>query len=119
MASNACFTVSISKGMGNHILEIPVDDVYSSLEWVWITIFVGLFGLVFAKWAVIALLLQVQLKQQVKRRIFLWSLAIILGISSVAQIPIALAQCQPIQRLWDLSIPGECPIRDAAVSYGY
>ncbi|PSK55178.1 hypothetical protein B9Z65_2567 [Elsinoe australis] len=119
LASQATFAVSNWYGMGNHMNRLTYLQIVQALKWVWISIFLGLVGLTFAKWAIIALLLQVQLPTQVKRRMFLWSLAVILGVVCVVQFVLSFTQCIPAQRLWNPRMAGSCPGATRALYFGF
>lgn len=99
--------------------RLTYPQIVQALKWVWISIFLGLVGLTFAKWAIIALLLQVQLPTQVKRRMFLWSLAVILGVVCVVQFVLSFTQCIPAQRLWNPRMAGSCPGATRALYFGF
>ncbi|KAF4552367.1 Hypothetical protein D9617_10g073480 [Elsinoe fawcettii] len=119
LASQATFAVSNWYGMGNHMNRLTYPQITMSLKWIWISIFIGLVGLTFAKWAIIALLLQVQLPTQVKRRMFLWSLGILLAIVCVVQFVLSFTQCIPAQRLWNPRMSGSCPGATRALYFGF
>ncbi|KAG8623949.1 hypothetical protein KVT40_008925 [Elsinoe batatas] len=119
LASQATFTVSNWYGMGNHMKNLTYAQIVQSLKWVWISIFIGLVGLTFAKWAIIALLLQVQLPTQVKRRAFLWSLGVILGVVCIVQFVLSFTQCRPASKLWNPRLPGSCPGPTGALYFGF
>ncbi|PNS17790.1 hypothetical protein CAC42_3185 [Sphaceloma murrayae] len=119
LASQATFAVANWYGMGNHMRNLTYPQIVLSLKWVWISIFLGLIGLTFAKWAIIALLLQVQLPTQVKRRIFLWSLAVLLGGVCIVQFVLSFTQCVPAARLWNPRMPGVCPGATRALYFGF
>lgn len=106
-------------GLGNHLANLTLDQIGAALMWTWVSIFIGLVALTFAKWAIIALLLQVEGPNKRKRKIFLWSLGAILGIVAVVQFVLSWTQCTPAARLYDLELPGECPGAELALHWGY
>ncbi|KAF4548431.1 Hypothetical protein D9617_28g065370 [Elsinoe fawcettii] len=119
IASHACFTVSILHGTGNHVTKLTFGEIFQSLHWIWISIFVGLVAVVFAKFAIIALILEVQGPNARKRRWFLWGLGAAIAVSGIIQICLSLTQCKPIDKLWNPTISGECPTQLVAANWSY
>ncbi|KAF2219515.1 hypothetical protein BDZ85DRAFT_43220 [Elsinoe ampelina] len=119
IASHACFTVSILNGMGNHVDELTFGEIFQSLHWNWISIFVGIVAVTFAKFAIIALILEVQGPNAKKRRYFLWGLGAWIAGTGVIQICLSLTQCKPIDKLWNPTLDGECPTQLVAARWSY
>ncbi|GAM87920.1 hypothetical protein ANO11243_059480 [Dothideomycetidae sp. 11243] len=106
-----CLTVAVQYGLGNHIktlISLDVNDIWATIHWLWISIFLGLAATTFAKYSMIALMLQVQGPTAHKRRIALYALGALFTIVNIIQIVLSYTQCRPISRLWDRELPGNC-----------
>ncbi|PNS21557.1 hypothetical protein CAC42_916 [Sphaceloma murrayae] len=119
IASHACFTVSILHGMGNHVKRLTFAQVFQALHWTWISIFIGIIAVVFAKWAIIALILQVQGPNAKRRRYFLWGLGAWIAACAIIQICLSLTQCEPMEKLWNPTVEGICPRSVHAGNWSY
>ncbi|KAF4554018.1 Hypothetical protein D9617_5g068940 [Elsinoe fawcettii] len=119
IASHACFTVALNYGIGNHVRALRYSEVFDALHWMWISLFVGIVGGVFSKFAIIALLLEVQSPNAKKRRIMLWALGGILAVTGLTQILLSWLKCEPVAKLWNPTLPGVCPRAVQAANFSY
>ncbi|KAF2221427.1 hypothetical protein BDZ85DRAFT_283498 [Elsinoe ampelina] len=119
IASHACFTVALNYGIGNHVRNLRYSEVFDALHWMWISLFVGIVGGVFSKFAIISLLLEVQSPNAKGRRIMLWTLGGILGATGLTQILLSWLKCEPVAKLWNPTLPGVCPRAVQAANFSY
>ncbi|PNS21242.1 hypothetical protein CAC42_1021 [Sphaceloma murrayae] len=119
LVSSVVVTVGVSKGLGNHTKILSYPQLFEAIRYVWLTIWTGLPPSVFAKFSIIALLLDVQGPNSRKRRIALWMVGFLVASSSFVQIFISLTQCNPITRLWLLASEGECPRKLPSSHFSY
>ncbi|KAF2148957.1 hypothetical protein K461DRAFT_315901 [Myriangium duriaei CBS 260.36] len=106
-------------GVGRHITEIPLDQVWDALYQTWVGLSLGLVGLTFNKLSVVALLLQVTPNIQPKRRTALWIIGIANVVVNAVQIILIWLQCSPVEHVWNRLSPGSCPLANAANNYSY
>ncbi|PNS13883.1 hypothetical protein CAC42_1374 [Sphaceloma murrayae] len=119
IASHACFTVSLNYGLGNHVKNLRYSEIFNALHWVWISLFVGIVGGVFSKFAIIALLLEVQSPNAKKRRMMLWMIGAILALTGLTQILLSWLKCEPVAKLWNPTLAGTCPGALRAANFSY
>ncbi|KAF2153936.1 hypothetical protein K461DRAFT_276996 [Myriangium duriaei CBS 260.36] len=115
-ASIAC-TIAVFQGLGNHVMNLVTlgrqtgegfNYIWRTVHWLWIGIFIGLVATTFAKYSMIALMLQVQGPAAKKRRIALYALGVLFTIVNLIQIILSYLQCRPIEKLWNRAMPGQC-----------
>lgn len=117
----ACFvTKSVFVGLGNHFLDLTLDDDMAVLRWNYYAIYIGVISIAFSKFSVTALMLDVQQGTQYKvGRIFLWSIAAIFTVTSLLEIFFTAFQCRPIDHVWKLTSSGKCPYEKEARAISY
>ncbi|KAF2224687.1 hypothetical protein BDZ85DRAFT_82666 [Elsinoe ampelina] len=111
--------LSTLNGLGRSKTELSQEQIALALKWAWIGIAVGIFSLAFGKLAIIALYLQVANAAGRAERFFLWAMAFIVSAAAVTQTVLLVIQCDPLDRLWDTSIPGQCPGSLLSTRFGY
>lgn len=80
----------------------------------------AIFGITFAKVAIIALLLALRAPNQKKRGYFLHFLWIINVITAIVITVLVYTQCTPTKATWDITVPGaDCSRRYAAYVFTY
>ncbi|KAF4556658.1 Sucrase/ferredoxin-like protein 2 [Elsinoe fawcettii] len=119
IASYITFAYSVSIGIGNHVRALTYSQIFEALRWTWVSIFVGLVAGIFAKLAIIALLLGVQPHSATKTRTMLWGLGILLAATNVTQIILTLNKCKPLAKLWNPTIEGVCPLVNVSAQFSY
>ncbi|PNS16265.1 Saccharolysin [Sphaceloma murrayae] len=117
IASQAALHVATMQGLGNHAKKLTYPQIFSSLQYIWYCIFIGLPAVVFAKYSIISLLLSVQGPTAKKRTWALWTMGAFMMIVAIVQICLSLFECKPIAKLWNPTIEGACPILKAAGEY--
>lgn len=106
-------------GVGEHMVHVPLPDVWEMLKYTWMSLVVGIVSITFVKLSIIALLLQVTLDIQPGRRVMLWGVGVLVVLVNAGQIPVSLTQCTPTSHLWYRLSPGSCPRAGIALKYGY
>ncbi|KAF4556138.1 Hypothetical protein D9617_1g080130 [Elsinoe fawcettii] len=102
-------TVAVARGLGNHTRNLSYTQLFEAVKWVWMSIWFGLPPSVFAKFSIIALLLDVQSPSEKKRAYILWGIGFLVASTTFIQIFLSLFQCTPVSRLWLLASEGTCP----------
>jgi len=113
-----CIGFATYNGLGRHIGDLELDQLFIVVHWLWITMIVSLPGTVFAKFSIVSLLLQIQGSQARKRRMALLIIAVLTAVISFTQIWLSVFQCEPINKLWQLFEPGQCPRSDGSTYFG-
>jgi len=115
--SGAFVSVATAYGLGNNESNLSVPHIVRMLKWTYFCIFVGPLSMMFGKFAIIALLLEVQRGTYARlRRYMLWAVGILIFVFTVLEVFLTAFQCHPLHKLWDVFEPGVCP--GATVSKG-
>ncbi|GAM90477.1 hypothetical protein ANO11243_085210 [Dothideomycetidae sp. 11243] len=113
-------TKGVQNGLGNHLVELSFDDIASVLKWTYNSVYAGTLSMLFSKFAVTALLLEVQHGTQMTlKRYLLWASAIIFAITTVLEIVLTMSQCGSPSKAWLVIYPSECPRRQATETMSY
>jgi len=113
-------TVACQNGIGQHIWLLNLADLNVALKYFWAAACIAIFGITFAKIAIIALLLALRGPNQKKRGYFLHFLWITNVGFAVAITGLIYTQCTPTKAAWDITIPGaDCTRRAHALNFGY
>lgn len=111
VAAAIMLNLAVNQGLGNYLdvlLKLGIDHVWGTIHWLWISIFLGLVATTFAKYSMIALMLQVQGPSATKRRIGLYALGFLFTSVNAIQIALSYQQCRPLDKLWNRLLPGQC-----------
>ncbi|GAB7340524.1 hypothetical protein MBLNU457_6943t1 [Dothideomycetes sp. NU457] len=121
MGSQSLLTVAAYHGLGMHIWELDVDLITIVLKYYWASATVGLFGILSAKVAIIALLLAVKGPNQKKRGYLLHFLWISNLLFIIAVVLMIYFQCRPADAIWDITkLPNaNCSLKPVARAVGY
>ncbi|GAM90006.1 hypothetical protein ANO11243_080460 [Dothideomycetidae sp. 11243] len=117
LGSTALIDAAVFCGLGNDILGLTFPDVFEIVHYSYISIFLALFATTFAKWSLIALMLQIQGPTAHKRTIALWVLGGVGGAVNLIQLILSATQCTPTERLWYRALPGSCPRQELAQNF--
>ncbi|CAK3792472.1 Hypothetical predicted protein [Lecanosticta acicola] len=112
-------TLSALYGMGNHVDILTPNDVVQASKWGWIGQIVALFAIGFAKIAVVALLLRMQGPSHVRKKWILhgsWITNLILNVNQMIMI---LLQCDPVSKIWNRNLPGNCDFQSTTSKVGF
>lgn len=102
IASVGPLHVAINNGMGLHITQVTYPEIVTLIEYNEIASTLGLFSITFAKFSIIALLLEVQGSLIKYRAYVLYFVAVVLGLSTVITLSATWTQCRPVQKTWDV-----------------
>lgn len=119
VTTQAFFTLACLNGVGWHVHEISLDQLWKALKWTWIGIYVGLVGTFVGKLAIVALLYQVATRQQKRRKYFLLFIGGFNVLCGSIQLILSITQCDPYTKLWYRLEPGTCNHIDLAAKFGY
>lgn len=106
-------------GLGNDLAGLSFNDIFEVVHWSYLSIFFGLPANTFAKWSLIALMLQIQGPAAHKRKIALWALGTLFGVVNLIQLILSATQCTPADHLWHRLSPGSCPRQDLAQNFSF
>ncbi|KAF2153677.1 hypothetical protein K461DRAFT_292394 [Myriangium duriaei CBS 260.36] len=109
IVSTIAIDVATLYGLGNDVHNLTFPDIFEIVHWSYISIFLALIATTFAKWSLIALMLQVQGPNAHKRRIALWLIGGLGAVVNLIQLILSATQCEPNDRLWYRLKAGTCP----------
>lgn len=118
LAATAAIFAAVTFGLGNDVKDVKsVDDLFQIIHWSYIAIFLALGATTFAKWSMIALMLQVQGPMAHKKNIVLWVIGGFNLVVNVLQVIFSATQCVPAEKLWYQYLPGSCPRQNLAQQF--
>ena len=112
-------STAVHYGLGKHIYSLSPEQIHQAVKWNYIqSLPLGLAAMC-TKISIFIFLRRIFLTTQTKWT-WTWSLHFINGVNIAANLASAtteLAQCTPVTKLWDPSVPGSCwpPSTQAAV----
>ncbi len=120
ITSQVFTTLSVYYGMGQHLQSLAPVQIMYSLKWSWMAQIFQLLANTTGKIAVISYLNHISGPSYAKARAFLWTLCWLQVASIIVLIAFILAQCSPLQKLWNEAIPGTCNgrIRNRNFAFG-
>lgn len=104
---------------GNHQSALSNSDIVKTNLWSWIAQIVAILCLVVGRIAVISFLLALQERTHRNGRRLLYVVGTLQGVINVVEVVLILKQCEPIQKLWDPSVPGTCNMIKICSQVGY
>lgn len=115
-----CFmSVSAAHGLGNHESVLSHFNIVKTNLWSWIAQIVAILSLVVGRIAVISFLLALQKYTSPNGTRLLYAVGILQGTFNVVEVVLILLQCDPIQKLWDSSVPGSCNMVKVCSQVGF
>ncbi|KAL2057154.1 hypothetical protein ABVK25_002893 [Lepraria finkii] len=109
IVSQICTALSVHYGMGQHASTLDPPQTVLSIKWSWMAQILQLFANTTGKLAVITYLATIHGPSHPRSKLaFLWSLSSLQVASVIIIIAFILAQCSPLQKLWNEAIPGTC-----------
>ncbi len=106
MANNGLSIASIHHGVGRHIFSIPPAQAMMAAKLNTIAQPFNIWALFFVKASIMTLLLRLQ-PGKIYRYILWSTLGLLLSIT-IASFIITMAQCQPLAKEWNPTLPGTC-----------
>ncbi|GAB7344698.1 hypothetical protein MBLNU457_3173t2 [Dothideomycetes sp. NU457] len=120
LTSQILLTIACTNGIGQHISLLSLVDFTIALEYFWAASCIAIFGITFAKVAIIALLLALRAPNQKKRGYFLHFLWLTNVITAITITALVYTQCRPIKAVWDITVPhADCSRRRTAFAFTY
>lgn len=111
--------MSVRYGLGQHESELADENIVQTNLWSWIGQILAILCLPLARIAVIAFLLSLEAGTTRRGRWILYVVGALQGVINVIEVGFILRQCDPVQRLWDPSIPGTCDMVLVCSQVGY
>lgn len=112
-------TLAVIKGLGHHIETLKMSQVSSALKWSWIYQTMAVFCIGLGKIAIIAFLLHIHGPNAKKRPWFLWFIGASTIIVNGVVIGLIWAQCNPVPKLWNEELKGNCNGRKLNQNFAY
>ena len=112
-------TVSTYYGTNNHQDLLSYEDLVLANLWSWIGQVVAISAAAMGRFAVIAFLLALQGASHPKLKWFLYIVGALQATINGIEIVLILLQCDPVNKLWDPMVPGECPMIEVCSKVGY
>jgi len=119
LLTQCSITISVAYGLGNHISLSTYASAITAAKWAWITIFVGVVSFIAGKFAIIALLIQVQGPNAVKRKWLLYGVGFCVAMTGIIQLILSATKCRPMARIFNPFVPGDCPLAAEAQRFSY
>ncbi|KAL4909214.1 hypothetical protein BDW74DRAFT_78724 [Aspergillus multicolor] len=118
-ASMVMLTLAAQAGLGVHETVLNSTENHYALLFGWLNQFLALIAIGLGKLTIVAFLQQIQGYHTRFRSTLLWSLAGSNFIVNCIAAVLLLVQCDPVQKLWDDSVPGQCDGRRRVQVFGY
>jgi hypothetical protein len=101
--------------LGRHIAEVPQDDLEIGLKLMYIGEFFAIIAVTISKTSFAVTLLR--LATQAWHTYLLWFVIVTLNVVMWLCGLFEFIQCSPVEKLWDLDVPGTCWDSHIAVNY--
>lgn len=115
----AVLTIAAESGLGVRGIILNNNDQVNALLYGWLNQFLALIAIGLGKVTIVTFLQQIQGYHTVFRTVLLWILAGSNLIVNCIAAALLITQCDPVQGLWDDSIPGSCQGRKRVQVFGY
>ncbi|KAL5000357.1 hypothetical protein BDV10DRAFT_37313 [Aspergillus recurvatus] len=118
-ASMVMLTLAAQAGLGARELVLNVTEGHYALLFGWLNQFLALIAIGLGKLTIVAFLQQIQGYHTLFRTVLLWTLAGSNFVLNCIAAVLLIVQCDPVQKLWAGSLPGQCPGRKRIQIFGY
>ncbi|KAL4887198.1 hypothetical protein BJY04DRAFT_49265 [Aspergillus karnatakaensis] len=118
-ASMVMLTLAAEAGLGVRETVLNSTEGHYALLYGWLNQFLALIAIGLGKLTIAAFLQQIQGYHTLFRTVLLWFLAGSNFVVNCIAAVLLLVQCDPFQKLWIDSIPGECEGRKRIQVFGY
>ncbi|KAF2154485.1 hypothetical protein K461DRAFT_305508 [Myriangium duriaei CBS 260.36] len=108
VASDIAILVSISHGMGRHLIQLTLPEIEWVIKYELIFVTLGVIACTCGKLSIVALLLELEGPLVRYRRYLMHGVAAIYTLSAIAMVFITWFECTPVSKSWDLLEPGSC-----------
>ena len=111
-------TLSVHSGLAQHIGTLTPDNITWTLLYSWINQILAIFAIGVGKLAIVAYLVQIATVNKFHAWV-LWFFAVTNLLINIVTVGLILAQCSPLQKLFNDSIPGNCDGRGLNQHFAY
>ncbi|KAK2831911.1 hypothetical protein FQN49_007042, partial [Arthroderma sp. PD_2] len=118
IGNSVFLTISAHWGLGIHMAALSGEQIMHSVKWVYLCEFFSIMSPGIGRIAYASLLLSLLPPIRWRSRV-LWSLIWIQFVVDIATVIISFAQCRPISKFWNNSIPGSCWAPTVQQNTGY
>lgn len=112
MIAQASLTVSVTSGLGNHIVLLKPPQIVKAIEWAWMGQCLLIQSIGFGKYAVIAFILRIQDRAQSRKTTVVTYFLYFIGVSNfvinITEMALILTSCSPTAKFWNSALPGSC-----------
>ncbi|KAL8912147.1 MAG: hypothetical protein Q9171_002781 [Xanthocarpia ochracea] len=120
LAAQILITYSVHWGLGSHIEGLSPKQIEMTMTYIWHAQPLQLLANASGKLAIATLLVTLHGPKFAKAKtIFIWTLAATQTIIVIIAIAMIYAQCDPVQKLWQVSLPGSCDGRERNTKWAY
>lgn len=100
-------TVAFHYGLGMHDLDMTFNQLVNVLKWVWLQTIPGVLVSILARVSIVILLVRI-FGKRTWFKWFLYVTCVAQTCLAISLIPVAMAQCTPVQGLWNPTIGAVC-----------
>ncbi|KAL8924383.1 MAG: hypothetical protein Q9172_002730 [Xanthocarpia lactea] len=120
LAAQILITYSVHWGLGSHIEGLSLKQIEMTMTYIWHAQPLQLLANASGKLAIATLLVTLHGPKFAKAKsIFIWTVAATQTIIVIIAIAMIYAQCDPVQKLWRVSLPGSCDGRERNTKWAY
>ncbi|KAL8673767.1 MAG: hypothetical protein Q9168_001828 [Polycauliona sp. 1 TL-2023] len=120
LASQVLITYSVHWGLGRHIQSLSLTQIEKTMTYIWHAQPLQLLANASGKLAIATLLVTLHGPKFAKAKtIFIWTLVATQTVVVIIAIAMIYAQCDPVEKLWKVSLPGVCNGRGRNEKWAY
>ncbi|KAI4093412.1 MAG: hypothetical protein LQ339_007687 [Xanthoria mediterranea] len=120
LAGQILITYSVHWGLGKHIESLQLTQIEMTMTYIWNAQPLQLLANTSGKLAIATLLVTLHGPKFAKAKsIFIWTLAAVQSTTVIIAISMIYAQCDPVEKLWKVSLPGACNGRERNEKWAY
>ncbi|EFQ97744.1 integral membrane protein [Nannizzia gypsea CBS 118893] len=107
LGNSIFLSISTHYGLGTHMTELSKEQIMYTVKWVFLCEFFSIMSPCVSRIAYASLLLSILPPMKWRSKV-LWALIWIQFVVDVVCVVISFSQCQPLNKFWDRSVPGNC-----------
>ncbi|KAL9627819.1 MAG: hypothetical protein Q9204_006310 [Flavoplaca sp. TL-2023a] len=120
LAGQVLITYSVNWGLGRHFEGLNLRQIEMTMTYIWHAQPLQLLANASGKLAIASLLVTLHGPKFAKAKsIFIWTLVATQTIVVIVAIAMIYAQCDPVKKLWKVSLPGVCDGRERNEKWAY
>ncbi|KAL9037335.1 MAG: hypothetical protein Q9180_003778 [Flavoplaca navasiana] len=120
LAGQVLITYSVNWGLGSHFEGLNLRQIEMTMTYIWHAQPLQLLANASGKLAIATLLVTLHGPKFAKAKsIFIWTLVATQTIVVIVAIAMIYAQCDPVEKLWKVSLPGVCNGRERNEKWAY